>query len=945
MAELRVNAAFAERYGRYRRREELQRREAPGTGRERAGNGDNRANKNGKPSSEGENGTRNGTRDRRERVPPVLIAPGAGLVPVPVPIAPGSPAVRDRYGDTADSGDSSSSESSGDDVALDPREEREFYRTLALLKTRDPRIYRQDTAFYTGTGTGIWGGTGPRIYRQDTAFCTGTGPDEDDDDDDDDDDNDDDDGDEERARPMFLKDYERKVVLEHEGKYVDEEDEEDEEAAAKRRKAEASPSYAEEQRALKESFRAFVAESEDEEDDDDGGGGGALLRPRERSREEKAQEQQQYLRWLRGQAEPPPEPLQDLEPLQRFWSDPALEPGERFLRDYLLGNGFREEQEEEEGEEGAALPPLDDSSDEGEQFLQRQQDFERRHNFRFEEPGAAQLQSFPRSIPSSVRRRDERRRERREQLRERRRKERARRREELKQLKKLKLQELRARLARIREASGAGAFGLSLGLLQEDFDPARHDQIMNECFGDDYYGRGEEEKPQFEEEEGPVCVGPLPNPVCVPPPPDDWNWDTWTGQEEEEEGEEEEGEPPREPHCEDPDFVMDADFAPGAPPGRDPPPEGPGGRRRRRGRLREALEREKPPFDPARGPFEQYLDEFYALDFEDLIGDLPCRFKYRRVLPCDFGLSTDEILAADDKELNRWCSLRKTCMYRSEQEERQDQANYQRRAQNLSKKHQILRSLVADPEEEEAAAPAKPKFGKKHREKRKRQEGKGEPPATPPANPQTPGGPRRRGGAPLGPAVRLGGREFSGRRLEAFGLNARRLRMRQLRRERGRGNGGKDPGNIGQNPGKNPGKNEKNPGKNPGKNEKNPGNNPEKNSWKNPEKNEKNPGKNPEKNPGENSWKNHEKSSWKNPGQNEKNPGKTLGKNEKNPGKNPGENPGKNPGKNSWNNEKNPKKNAGKDKENPGKNPEKPAAVNGKKQKRRKNAPNPQENT
>ncbi|NXV61463.1 KRI1 protein, partial [Molothrus ater] len=152
------------------------------------------------------------------------------------------------------------------------------------------------------------------------------------------------------ARPMFLKDYERKVVLEHEGKYVDEEDEEDEEAAAKRRKAEASPSYAEEQRALKESFRAFVAESEEEEEEEEEGGGGALLRPRVRSREEKAEEEQLYLQWLRGQAEPPPEPLQDLEPLQRFWSDPGLEPGERFLRDYLLGKGFREEEEEQEGE-------------------------------------------------------------------------------------------------------------------------------------------------------------------------------------------------------------------------------------------------------------------------------------------------------------------------------------------------------------------------------------------------------------------------------------------------------------------------------------------------------------------------------------------------------------------------------------------------------------------
>ncbi|NWY22348.1 KRI1 protein, partial [Aphelocoma coerulescens] len=143
------------------------------------------------------------------------------------------------------------------------------------------------------------------------------------------------------SKPMFLKDYERKVVLEKEGKYVDEEDEEDEEAAAKRRKVEASQSYAEEQRALKESFRAFVADSEEEEEE-----GGALLRPRVRSQEEKEREEEQYLRWLRGQAEAPPEPLQDLEPLQKFWSDPALEPGERFLRDYLLGSGFREEEEE-----------------------------------------------------------------------------------------------------------------------------------------------------------------------------------------------------------------------------------------------------------------------------------------------------------------------------------------------------------------------------------------------------------------------------------------------------------------------------------------------------------------------------------------------------------------------------------------------------------------------
>ncbi|XP_039682264.1 protein KRI1 homolog [Perca fluviatilis] len=596
--------------------------------------------------------------------------------------------LKDRYGDRADESDSESSESSSGDseVELDPEVERDFYRTLSLLKKKDPKIYEADAKFYSEDAST----SNEKPSTSKTA-----------------------------VKPMYLKDYERIVILEKEGKYEDDDDSDDEEAAAKRIERAASPSYIQEQRELKQSFRKFIQDSDDDDDDDDKDSGregpSKLLIRRIKTQEEKDKEEADYVDWLKGQADlEGPEEVKDMKYLRDYWNDPELDERERFLRDYVLNKGYLDDADGDDERiptyEEVVQDDVDDSEEEGETFLERQADFERSYNFRFEEPDAQRVKTYPRSIATSVRSKDDRRKRKREEVKERKDKEKEQKREQLKQLKNLKRNEIMEKLKKLQELTGNEQLAFSQTDLEGDFDPQQHDQLMQKFFGNEYYGEEEEGKPQFDDDEL----------------DEHWNWDTWTGEEREEDGDEEEQEYDASgAHCEDENFIMDADYDPNQHTAskkkkkkerkkmkKEDLPQS--GKKKKKSHFAEVITKNKPVFDPQEKSFEQYLDEYYKLDYEDIIDDLPCRFRYRQVLANDFGLSTDEILSANDTELNRWCSLKKTCMFRSDKEETSDLKNYIIKAQNEKRKKEILSSVYS--EEDKELAEAKTKVGKKRRD-------------------------------------------------------------------------------------------------------------------------------------------------------------------------------------------------------------------------------------
>lgn len=408
-----------------------------------------------------------------------------------------------------------------------------------------------------------------------------------------------------KQKALTVKEYEQKILIERGGIYDDEDD------TVERSQ---SPSYREEQAQIKKEFQKVL-----QDDSDDDGDWGGIFKKREKTIEEQKKDETEQEKWSAENAD-----AEKAKAVQDVWANRKLTKDDIFLRDYILSNGYANKDDDEIPTYDEIVGDIDNEDD----FDEKQTEFEQKYNFRFEEPDQEFIKRYPRTIENSVRKTDDRRKQKRVEVRERKEREKQERFHEVEMLKELKRKEIEEKIEKLKAVTGEENLNTDLMDLDGDFDPEEYDRKMQDIFNSEYYGVDEgEEKPECPSDIEDLKVE---------------NYDEY--------------EPDRDAgaHCEDDDFNMDCDYD-GAGPSQQSrqrlmqqelieSTRDKRKRRKRKSKFMEMLESKKPAFNPDdEKTYGEYLDEYYKLDCEDIIGDVKCRFKYVETTPNDFGLSVEEV--------------------------------------------------------------------------------------------------------------------------------------------------------------------------------------------------------------------------------------------------------------------------------------------------------------
>ncbi|KDE09816.1 hypothetical protein MVLG_00214 [Microbotryum lychnidis-dioicae p1A1 Lamole] len=598
--------------------------------------------------------------------------------------------LQDKYGtklDQLSSNDEEDSEAStvysdddSDAELVTPQVDVAIFKTLAKIRNKDPEVYEPQKMVFAEEEKGLASTSGTASTKPKTSS----------------------------SKPVLLKDYQlQRMLADPTHSQIDDESIPDASFQP--------PTYAQQEQALKEQVKQAFFQANGSDDQDDGDDDDAFLVKRTQTKDEAQKEQDEYTQFLKTN-------------LGAKAVKEALHEEEEFLNDYLLHRGWidlkakknripsykeitgcnddfddeiehvqslakdgkkarqllaesskagalkaeRAEGEEEEEDETRLDPGLHDSSDS--EFEEQAEEFEHKYNFRFEEAQGADLVTHSRTAMSSLRKpttATTARQRAREAAKAKKEQEKLERKEEVRRLKALKRKEVEAKLAKLIEAAGEGTKGLDAIDLEGDWDEAEHDRKMQEIYGEEY-DQGDDEgfKPTWDDD---IDIGDI-----------------------EEVGDDElgfahDGEDGDEAMERDCDEGEDEDGEDG---------EGSGNKKSKRQARREArkkrkgrdeeglpvelLEAARQGGDEARKRVvDAMVDDYYALDYEDKVGDIATRFKYAKVEPTGYNLTAEEILLATDAELNQFMSLKKLAPYRRSDEEKVKASKQKKRLKEL----------------------------------------------------------------------------------------------------------------------------------------------------------------------------------------------------------------------------------------------------------------------
>ncbi|KAI9188121.1 Kinetochore protein Spc24 [Blastocladiella emersonii ATCC 22665] len=568
-------------------------------------------------------------------------------------------ATRDAGSDDSDASSSEEEDEVGELVT--PEVDAQILKTLTMIRKRDPAVYQPDTQFFS-----------PAMLEKTQAEWKAKQREL-----------------KQQAKKVTLKDLEREQVLRG---ITDVEAAGEQELAAIRGEL----SHVEQLAKVKEEFKSAAfgddgaaAGAGSDDDDDDG-----LFTSIVKSDEMLAKEEEDYKSFLlESMAKAGGEGYLEVWQQHTGQDEEPKDANEQFLIDFVLNRGWIDKEDKKQGPalwEGDAAHPVvpEVDTDEDEATLDAIDSFEHKYNFRFEEAGAlgteVGITTHARTVPESVRRKEDKRKREREARKARKEAEKMQKQEELKRLKNLKRDEVLAKLREIKEITGNDEVGFDEVDLEAEFDPDQWDQKMTTVFDDSFYAAEDAGmKPEWDDD---IDIDDLVAPedkasmaeaaaaaraaAAAPPAPVAAVDDTESKNKKKKKKRKKFDDDDEDDFIEVPDAdAMDAE----------PVVAAPASRKQQQQQAAATAAAPAPAAASKRAVSAEEqaaLDDLYKLDYEDIVGGIPVRFRYREVRPASYGLSVEDIFEADDADLNQYVSLKKLAPFREPEREERDLKKY-----------------------------------------------------------------------------------------------------------------------------------------------------------------------------------------------------------------------------------------------------------------------------